>query len=476
MNAPPRPTPARAAAAAGLLVLLLGPACAERAAGPPPAAAPAGDRARLEPPPVAPATPPEPPRAAPGPTASQKELRRTIVDGVWRIVRDKHFDKTLGGVDWAAARARYEPLAVGAPNEATFYRMLNQMLGELGHSHLEVSGPGAEPIPGLEGEPGAAGGDDAGDTGLVVRVIDGKPVVTGVRPGSVADRAGLKPGYAVTHIGGWAPPPRLPSPRPLRPVEERFYARHAMARRLAGPVGSKVTVRFLDDLDRPGEVVLAREAPPGKPVKIGVLAPLYPDVHVSQVAEVGVIAFNLFLTEGVLPEVQRAIDGFRQRGARAIIFDLRGNPGGLGAVAIPIASRLVDKPLTLGTLHFREHTNVYTAAPPLGVKPFLGRVVILTDEGTASTAEIFAAGLQEAGRAVVVGDSTLGAALPSAIEALPGGAVLQYAVADFRTPRGVSVEGRGVQPNRRVLETRAALRSGRDPVLDAGLVAARASR
>jgi carboxyl-terminal processing protease len=234
-------------------------------------------------------------------------------------------------------------------------------------------------------------------------------------------------------------------------------------------------VRYLDGNDAPGEVLLERDPPKGKSVQVGLLPPLYPEVHVSQVGEVGIIAFNFFLLEPVLGEVQKAIDGFRARGARAIILDLRGNPGGIGAMAIPVAARLVTKPLVLGTIQFRDYANTLTAQPSLGVKPYTGRVVLLTDEGTASTSEILAAGLQEAGRAIVVGDSTLGAALPSAIERLPGGAVMQYIVADFRTPRGVLLEGRGVQPDRRVLETRAALRTGRDPVLDAGVVAARAS-
>ena len=103
-------------------------------------------------------------------------------------------------------------------------------------------------------------------------------------------------------------------------------------------------------------------------------------------------------------------------------------------------------------------------------------MAILTDEGSASAAEILAAGLQEAKRAIVVGDTTLGAVLPSVIEALPGGAVMQYVVADFKTPKGVALEGRGVQPDRRVVETRAALRGGRDPVLDAALVALKSER
>jgi carboxyl-terminal processing protease len=127
-------------------------------------------------------------------------------------------------------------------------------------------------------------------------------------------------------------------------------------------------------------------------------------------------------------------------------------------------------------MHFREFSQTFKAQPEMGAVPFTGPLAILTDEGSASASEILAAGLQEAKRAVVVGDATLGAVLPSVIESLPGGAVMQYVVADFKTPKGVALEGRGVQPDRRVVETRAALRGGRDPVLDAALVALKGER
>jgi carboxyl-terminal processing protease len=317
------------------------------------------------------------------------------------------------------------------------------------------------------------GTDTVGDPGLTVRVIEDRPTITAVREGSSAERAGLRPGLVVTHVGGWAVKTGPTSARALRPVEERFHLRHAAARRLAGPAGSKVTVRILNAEDQPAELVLVRDPPTEPPVRLGLLAPLYPQVRVAQVGDVGVLAFNLFLTEGVLPRVEKALDGFRARGAKAVIIDVRGNPGGQGAVAIPVAARLTNKPLTLGTLQFRDFAQTFTAAPSIGVTPFPGKVVIVTDEGTASTAEMFAAGLQEAGRALVVGDASLGAVLPSQVESLPGGAVIQYVVADFKTPRGVLLEGRGVVPDKRVIETRAALLSGRDPVLDVAMALAR---
>ncbi|HVV51879.1 MAG TPA: S41 family peptidase, partial [Polyangia bacterium] len=413
--------------------------------------------------------------------------RRAILDAAWRTVRDKHYDKTLGGLDWNAVRAKYEPLALAAPTDAAFYRVLNQMIGELGQSHMMITGPGDEDEvdaeetaqpgdapPGSGPPPPAAEG--IGDPGLTVRVVEGRPTITRVRPDSAAERAGLAPGFVVTQIGGRPIAAPHDSSRALRPVEERFAVRRAAARRLAGPPGTRVTVSYLDDHDRPGKAVLTRDPPRGRAEQFGHLPPIYPEVRAYETGGVGVVAFNIFFVEPVLGQIKQAIARFQQHHVRGVILDLRGNPGGQGAMAIPVASLFVDHPVELGTLKFRDFNQNLTARPEAGEKPFLGPLAILTDEGTASTSEMLAAGLQEAKRAVVVGDATLGAVLPSVVEALPGGAIMQYVVADFKTPKGVLLEGRGVQPDKRVVETRAALRTGRDPVLDAALVAVRASR
>jgi carboxyl-terminal processing protease len=448
--------------------------------------------------------------------------RRDIVEAVWRTVRERHFDPKLGGIDWDAVRRRYEPVAVGAPGEAAFYRALNDMVGELGQSHMMVTGPGAQDdesaadadaegaigveartstrTPELAPGPAPSGGGavppptaaekprapaapgmDAtaagapvavtgvGDPGLIVRVIEGRPTVTAVRPGSSAARHRIAPGFIVTRIGGRPLSTSAHSKRPLRPVEERFAVRRAALHRLQGPSGTKVTLEYLDNDDRPGQVILDRDAPIGPVRQIGHLPPLHPEARITEIDGVGVIAFNIFLLDPLLDEIKHAMDRFRSLRVRAVVLDLRGNPGGLGAMAIPIAAEFVANPTTLGTLQFRTFAQTFVAQPSLGRTPYAGPLAILTDEGTASASEILAAGLQEAGRARVIGDATLGAVLPSVVEALPHGAVMQVVVADFKTPKGILVEGRGVQPDRRVVETRAALRAGRDPVMDAAL-------
>jgi sarcosine oxidase subunit alpha len=480
---------------------LSGAGCA--APPPPPVASANADGSAV----AAPPFPVQPPAFASGAPATAESnasartaQRKAILEAAWRTVRDKHYDKTLGGLDWNNVLAKYEPLAIAAPSDAAFYRVANQMIGELGQSHMLIVGPGAEdddageqlpppgepstqardggaasPSPNTPGAP-AVDADGVGDPGLTVRVIDGKPTITRVRAGSSADHAGLAAGFVVTEIAGRPLGTPRDSIRPRRPVEERFEIRLAAQRRLMGPPGSRVSIAYLDDRDHPGKAVLVRDPPRTAPVRLGHLPPLYPEVRAYEIGSVGVVSFNIFLLQPSLQEVKQALSRFVAHHVKAVVLDLRGNPGGQGAMAIPVASLFVSGPVTLGTMHFRELTQTFTAKPEMGGTPFTGPLAILTDEGTASAAEILAAGLQEAKRAVVVGDISLGAVLPSVIEALPGGAVMQYVVADFKTPKGIALEGRGVQPNRHVVETRSALRGGRDPVLDAALVALKSER
>ena len=132
-----------------------------------------------------------------------------------------------------------------------------------------------------------------------------------------------------------------------------------------------------------------------------------------------------------------------------------------------IAGVLGKEETSLGTMHMRSGRTNFVAFPQANA--YLGPVVILTDGGSASTSEIFAGGLQELGRAVVVGERTAGAALPSFFQKLPTGALFQYAIADFTTPKGMLIEGRGVAPDVEVKLSRRSLLEGRDVQLDAAI-------
>jgi carboxyl-terminal processing protease len=77
--------------------------------------------------------------------------------------------------------------------------------------------------------------------------------------------------------------------------------------------------------------------------------------------------------------------------------------------------------------------------------------------------------MQEMGRAFIIGERSAGACLPSVFQKLPTGALFQFAIADFKTPKGVLIEGRGVIPNLELKWNRASLLAGKDAQLDAAV-------
>ena len=104
-----------------------------------------------------------------------------------------------------------------------------------------------------------------------------------------------------------------------------------------------------------------------------------------------------------------------------------------------------------------------------GSARFGGRVIVLVDRGTASAAEIFAAVLQDHGRATVVGRPTAGAVLASWFHELPDGGQLQLSREDYLAPKGRRLEGGGVEPDVRVPRTLADVRAGLDRDIEAAL-------
>jgi len=151
-----------------------------------------------------------------------------------------------------------------------------------------------------------------------------------------------------------------------------------------------------------------------------------------------------------------------------LIIDLRGNPGGIGGMAMGMAGYLVDKPnQRLGTMYMRDSTLNFVVNPRADV--LSAPVAVLVYGCSASTSEIFAGGLKDLGRARVFGTRTAAAALPSAFERLPNGDGFQYAVANYVSQGGQPLEGLGVTPDVTVELTRPALLAGHDAVLDAAL-------
>ena len=118
------------------------------------------------------------------------------------------------------------------------------------------------------------------------------------------------------------------------------------------------------------------------------------------------ITFNLFLDPArLMPEFGDAVHSCAD--CAGIIVDLRGNPGGLGIMAMGMAGWFIEKPdQRLGTMHTRQAPLKFTVnpRPPM----YRGPLAILVDGSSASTSEIFAGGMKDLGRARDVRDAHRG--------------------------------------------------------------------
>ncbi len=411
-------------------------------------------------------------------SAVQESLELATFDAAWEIIRDTHFDPTFNGVDWDQVRADLRPGAAETSSPEELRPILLEMVGRLAQSHFSVI-PQAVVDVETETAGGESSGPTTGDIGLSLRVLGEKLVVTEVDDSGPAAAAGVKAGWLLETVNGKKVSDWLKLVRDnedWRNTELRFTIMGIGS--LTGSPGSTVTCVFMDGTDAVRELEITRRAEPGKPVKLGNLPPFQTWFDSRQIDSeeygitVGVLNFNFWMVP-LAAQIDDAVDRFR--GDHGIVFDLRGNLGGVGGMVMGVAGHILDEKVSLGTFSTRTQTLTFNTNPRRvnrkgeRVRPFAGPVAILVDGLSASTTEMFAAGLQEIGRARVFGSITAGAVLPAYMDRLPNGDVLYHAIADYRTPAGVMVEGRGVEPDEPVPLDRAGLLEGRDQVMEAAL-------
>lgn len=400
----------------------------------------------------------------PSPTIATGTPPVATFDSVWSIIARSHWDTTYNGVNWTLVRDTLRPGALLAGSAADLRPVLRRMLSTLGQSHFSII-PGGASHPSFRSEPG----------GIGVTVRDATPyvLVTRVDAAGPAARAGVRPGFEVLAVDGCALRRRaeFAVPGGVRQLPANRW-RETVAL-LRGAVGDSVRVSFRNATGRVVAVALVREPDAGVPTQVGnlpaVSAQLQWERRSVGTRSVGIIRFNIWMPV-LYAGIAAAVDSLRN--ADAIVLDLRGNLGGIGAMSQGVAGHFVDTALTLGTMIQRGATQQYLINPQRvnaqnqRVVPFGGALAIVVDELSVSTTEIFAGGLQALGRAWVFGTQTAGQALPSVAEGLPNGDILYHAIANFLGRSGNAIEGAGVTPNVVVPVQRSRLLNGEDPALD----------
>jgi carboxyl-terminal processing protease len=407
--------------------------------------------------------------AQPTLTPSQRQLNIDSFEQVWRTVRDKHWDPKLNGVDWQAVHDELRPKIEKAASMDEAREIMSDMLSRLKQTHFGIV-PG-EAYKELDEKDDAGNSSPSeGDPGIDVRLVDGHALVTFVTPGSPAAAQGVKLGWEILRIDGKELAPGLAKVHAAlgSAMLAELLETRSVVERMEGPIDKSVEVEFLDGKDRKVNRKLGRTRPRGTETVVGTLPPLrfWVEAHKVQ-SDIGYVHFNMFFEpEAVNSAVQKMMSECRD--CKGFIIDLRGNPGGLGAMAMGLAGWFTKQSgLLLGTMYLRTTSIKFAVFPR--PDPFRGPLAVLVDGCSASTAEIFAGGMQDLKRARIFGAHTAGAALPSMFTKLPNGDGFQYAIANYISEGGKPLEGIGVTPDQEVKLTRHQLLEGQDPVLDAAV-------
>jgi carboxyl-terminal processing protease len=420
---------------------------------------------------------------------SDVSKRQEAFQIVWQTVNDLFYDPKFGGVNWAGVRERYEPRVTKVSSDGQFHQLLQQMLNELHQSHFLVIP--REAIPKIrvskerdntDGSANDAEIEEPLDSlnykltdrmltgiGIDVRVLGGSAVVTRVEPGSTAARAGLRPGFVIKKVGARSLDLVIAEieKHPLwgsiiRPELPVFL----IAGFINGELTSPLKLGYLDARNRWHSITIRRERLKGEmSPAIGNLPSMYTEFESKRLqGGVGYIRFNAFV-----PSLMERLCGALRtmKDAPGIILDLRGNQGGLLGMIGGLTGLLETRPTSMGTMQTRTGRVPLFMLPQTA--PYSGPLVILIDGSTQSAGEMFASGLQEAGRAILVGEKSAGNTLPSAIKKLPTGAIFQYGFANFETPAGKRLEGSGITPDITVTLSRGNLLRASDPQLSAAI-------
>jgi carboxyl-terminal processing protease len=182
---------------------------------------------------------------------------------------------------------------------------------------------------------------------------------------------------------------------------------------------------------------------------------------------VGYVALRGFDLQAA-DEVRGAVERLRAQGARALVFDLRGNGGGYESAAVHVASLFVPSGPIVAIQERRGHRRVTPAdGKALAAMP----LAVLVDGDSASGAELVAAAIHDHGRGTLVGARTFGKGVVQTMEPLPDGSAIKLTTARYFTPDGSNIDRIGITPDDTVAEPPGSAigAPGHDPQLDRAL-------
>ena len=258
--------------------------------------------------------------------------------------------------------------------------------------------------------------------GIEVLQVDGGLRIVSPIDDTPAARAGIKPGDNIVKIDG-----KLVDPQN---VNEMFQ-------RLRGKPGSKITLTIMHEgSDKLVDMPLVRELISVSSVKVRELEPGYAYIRISQ------------FQDDTAADLQKKLGELVTRNGpqKGAVLDLRNNPGGLLTAAVAVGDDFLDSGVIVTTRGRLPDANMSFSAHPgdlLDGAP----MIVLTNHGTASAAEIVSGALKDNHRALTMGQRSFGKGVVQTVLPLDADHAVKLTTARYYTPNGTSIQAEGIKPD-----------------------------
>jgi carboxyl-terminal processing protease len=314
--------------------------------------------------------------------------RAQIFDEVLRYVQTRYVDEHSDG-------DLYQKAIEGMLHELGDPHTVFMTADEYAQLHLQTSG-------------------EYGGLGIQIAPREGYITAVGVLPGTPAERAGIRVGDQLLEIDG---------------KDARGWTDDFAVKVLRGAVGTPVRLKVRRvGVDQPMSFSITRE-------EIHVRSVPYAYMAAPGVGYVDLTVFSQSSTQ----ELRAAIDSLRAAGARKLVLDLRGNPGGLLDQGVAVSDLFLRRGQAIVETRSRDPQESETFRATSD-EAYNLPMVVLVDPYSASAAEIVAGALQDHDRALVVGNTSYGKGSVQSLFRLSGGNFLKMTTGKWYTPVGRSIQ------------------------------------
>jgi len=265
-------------------------------------------------------------------------------------------------------------------------------------------------------------GGKFGGLGIEITIRDGLLTVVSPIEDTPAWNAGIKAGDVIIKIEGEL---------------TKGITLNDAVKKMRGKPGTKITLTILKEESKDLEdIILMRDIINIKDIKRAII--LEDNIGYVRIAE---------FRENTAIDLDKSLLKLEKDGLKALIIDVRNNPGGLLSSAIDIVSRFTKEEEIIVSTKSRNEPEKMYKSQTLAKKYLDIPIVVLINKGSASGSEILASALRENNRAILLGEKTFGKGSVQTIVPLSDGSALRLTTSKYYTPDGKSIHEKGVEPD-----------------------------